>query len=362
MKSLRMTFTTVVGACLIAGMAANLSCQPRSMYGYDIQKLFAESDLVIIGTAEKTETLREWSAPAPRGVPSESMGMETVSTLVRVEKTYKGSCDEIVDVRFDVSVSASSANPGPALYQGERSLLFLKASRNETYYFADRLWGKLSVDGISLTASGSGPDALEHDLNRTLSGGDAGNANAFRLLMGYKEVSLSTESTLSRLAAQSDPDTAMQAFSIMLASGQPRYFADALQFLRASGNCVKPLELLTLSGRIREFGIHADPLTIVGFSDLPFFAIQYAALDVLMEMKSPMTAEAVVRHFDDPDPEIQYQSLYVLREIVDKPGQRRGPEYSPSKPEFDKDPKHYTGLWKTLLEKEGETEFPRRNQ
>jgi hypothetical protein len=288
--------------------------------------------------------------------------MENVSTLVRVEKIYKGSCDQTVDVRFDVPAPVSSGNPGPALYQGERSLLFLKAGQNATYYFADRFLGKLSADGISLSTGGSGPDALELDLNRTLSGGDAGNANAFRLLMGYTAISLRTESNLSRLAAQSDPDTAAQAFSILLASGQPRYFADALQFLCANGNRVKPLELLTLSGRIREFGIHADPSTIVGFSELPFSAIQYAALDVLMEMKSPATAEAVVRHLDDPDPEIQFQSLYVLRAIVDKPGERRGLEYSPSKPEFDKDPKYYTGLWKVWWEKEGEAKFPRGNQ
>ena len=349
MKKPRPLFRTALGICLITSSAANLWCGPFSYSGYRIEDLFAKSDVVVLGSVEKTQVLRERSIRGP-------VGMQSMSAVVRVEKKYQGNCENDILVQFEVQVPVPTGASGLSLYKGDRALLFLKANEDGTYRFADAPWGKLNAEGISLGADTSGVDALELDLNQSLKMGNVGQSNALRLLQAFSRISSSTESTLNRLTKQPDANVAAEAFSILIATGNPNYFESVLPFLRGNVNSIKGDELWILGGRIHEFGLKADPQIIAAISNVPIFSIQYVALDVLGQIKSPATAEVVLHHLDDPDPNLQYKSLSVFSKIVDR-GEARGPEYSPSKPDFDKDPAYYTGLWKVWWEKQGKANF-----
>ncbi|HEY2468939.1 MAG TPA: hypothetical protein VGI45_14025 [Terracidiphilus sp.] len=350
MKPLKRVLLAAVATCAMIGLPPDLMCTPFSYSGYRIDDLFTKADLVVIGSAEKTRVLREWTI---RG----AVGMQSVSTLVRVERVYKGTCDGYVQVQFEVQSPVSTGNPGPSLYKGEHSLLFLKSSEDGHYRFADASWGKLDAQGILAGPSSSGVAGLESDLNQSLGIGSPGQTSALKILEAFSHISSTTESTLNELASQTDPDVAARAYSILIATGKPKYIDNVLPFLRSHGNGLGGDELWILGGRIHEFGLKADPQTIAAISNVPIFSIQYVALDVLGQIKSPTTAEAVLHHLDDSNPALQFKSLSVFKRIVDDGGEIGGPEYRPSKTDFDKDPSYYTGLWKTWWRAEGEAKF-----
>lgn len=352
MKRLKRFLLAAFAVCTMIGVAPNLMCAPFSYWGYRIDDLFAKSDVVVLGSAEKTQILRERAGRGP-------MGIQSVSAMVHVEKIYKGTCDSNVQVQFEVQVPVPTNVPGPSLYKGDHALLFLKANEDGTYRFADASWGKLNAEGISLGGDTSGVDGLELDLNQSLNMGKGkmGQSNALRILQAFSRISPSTESTLNLLTSQSDPNVAARAFSILISTGEPKYFESVLPFLRNHANSIGGDELWILGGRIHEFGLKADPQTIAAISNVPIFSIQYVALDVLGQIKSPTTAEVVLHHLDDSNPALQFKSLSVLKRIVDDGGEIGSPKYSPSKADFDKDPSYYTGLWKEWWQKEGRARF-----
>jgi hypothetical protein len=359
-SSMNSLLKVTLSACLAAISATSLRCELGTWeWDSDIHDLFAKSDLVVLGSSEKPQVLREWEEPEHGPSSQRSVAMESLSSSVHVEKVYKGKSASSIEIQFDIGVLPSTPNPGPALFRGERALLFLQRGEEGAYRFVQSPGGRLNAQGLSFAGSSIGQDGLEQDLNRSLSGGKVGRESALDILLEYRGLSNNTELTLRRLGTDSDSNTAAKALSILMTTGRPEYFETLSHFLSANGGNVAGREQLMLSGRLREFGNHANPLTISAISGLPLTAIQSAALDVLSEMRSPATVEAVVRLLDDPNPEVQYQSLYVLMKILDEPGKKRGPEYSPTPAEFAGNRAYYTGLWKQWWVADGKARFSR---
>ena len=96
---------------------------------------------------------------------------------------------------------------------------------------------------------------------------------------------------------------------------------------------------------------------IADLSDFPNRAIQMAALDALDALRSPATVERVLRHLDDPDPVIQWKTVYVLERVTDPHGQNTGGDYSPTVSDFQQNPEHFTRIWKDWWSNTGRAQY-----
>jgi HEAT repeat protein len=76
--------------------------------------------------------------------------------------------------------------------------------------------------------------------------------------------------------------------------------------------------------------------------------IRSGAMGAIRRMAGPGTAPFLIQRLDYPDREVQYEAVITLAEIF-----KKGGEYGPDVPTFEKNPESYVAVWKRWWSEEG---------
>jgi HEAT repeat protein len=338
MDSNRLGATLLV---LCGSLLADISPVPGTL---PVAPVFNAADLVCNCVVEKTEATGQRSV----GEGRKAVTRQQVSATVRVEDEYKSTLPggrRRVTLEFEQERPPTSVSI-PSVERGERALMFLKASGDSTFVFADRFLGAVPFDSIPQVSEAPGLGKLQTALaGISRSSNQQDQIRAMELLSGFDHISATTVSAISQLGDSPNPKVALAAVSVLLragvASGDTQ---DALlrlsAYLQAHGNLD---EMLANVGG--ELGLVNDARSlelVEVLSGSKSVAIRRGALQSLRAMRNPAASRTLVMRLDDGDGYVRYLSVMTLAETFGKHG-----DYAPTMNLFDQNPEFYVGLWKS---------------
>lgn len=344
----------------LLSMCLALSClgEPRTPKGaFKIDSLFGESELVATGRVTSVKTLSTRTtldSHRPQAIASELVTREASVEILRI---YKGSSTSTIAVTFYLQTPTTSYANGPDLRDGETVLLFLDASDDGTYRFANSEWGKFGLCPFQPSPSvrGTGSALLEKDLENCLTGDAQSAASALGVLLTFAAFSPGTEAKLDALTRSSRVDVAAEAFANLLGTKKNDYYLALEQFLTIHGKAIPGDALMDIFGRMQDPGPAVDPKIYNDLSDSSLPTIKLGAMYALRKLASSQSVPTLIAHLSDADPNIQYLAVITLNEVV-----HNGIDYGPTNADFDKNPQLYLTRWQQWWETTGKAEYASR--
>jgi hypothetical protein len=339
---------------LLTALDMTANGQPGPTPGLQpIRPVFEQSDLVCICHVETV--LIERDEPIGK-IDRDTFVQQHVVANLRpfgVFKSNRTSAPYIV-IRYAEDVQAISPR-GTRLRKNENGLFFLRSTSGASYEFSNRWMGFIPYTELPEASRVPGLPGLQLWLAGILEKANPQDRlNTLRLLEGFDELSDETKARVALQTVSSDLEIAFTSWAILLKNHSTGSLVSFLKYIEGRHNDTNPsLALIGVEEGLAGFREPQALVPIELLSDCPLLQIRRGAMRALRGMADPKSALTLIKHLDDANREIQYQSVITLNEIFGKNG-----DYGPSMILFDKNPEKYIALWKKWWDVEGHNLLP----
>lgn len=320
---------------ICAALAADIVPVPGSQ---PITPVFASADLVCKCLVKRITVVAEQPIKGESFVRRLMRAQVEVKDLYKAEKQESGS----ILVEFGENWPASTVSE-PGLWQGETALLFLKATGQGTYVFADRFLGATPFKSLPQQIGDLGlPKLRSALLDSALRGNRDDQIRALQLLHGFDSFDADSILNLDSLLNPNDPEIGFSALAVVIKANPLEGVERLRSYLDSYEGDAQPMALVNIETDLSLIRDDRTRLTLEALSVSRYVSIREGAVQALRGIKDPRSGPALAKRLDDPNSTIQYLAVISMAEIF---GKYDG-DYAPSMYLFDKNPEKYIELWK----------------
>ncbi len=317
-----------------------------------IEPSFASADLVCVGRVTGVREVSRQVVPQPANKLSvyQINGVFALSA----DRCYKGGARR-VDISFVThSPSLSSADVHVSI--GDDLLVLLRRSSEGTFEPVDPWWSRWDAELVTFAEPDSvGLRQLERDLAQNMDGdrGAESRIKNLRILHALDSVSGDTMIRVRRLFSSSDPQAALEAFSIAVKAGKA---GDLIAFDRYLKDNPQLTEQMVWGHGFSSIQDVTDRDALGALESLArsrFTWLGVAAMDGIRHLRDPASIPELVKYLDDPDPRKQFFAAATLSEITGL----RDEDHTPTMKSFHEDPARFIVTWKQWWTDTGRTQY-----
>jgi hypothetical protein len=244
----------------------------------------------------------------------------------------------------------------PSLQEGERALMFLKKPEaTSVFVFSDPYLSATPFHLLPRASHGQGLRKLEVALALTAKQGSSEDqVRAMRVLEGFDQLGPETLSAVMPLASSDDPDVALSAIAVLLKNKVVGAVPILEAYLRTHHLSHLPAAILSVGGELGGGSDGHDLNALEALTSSRILSIQWGAIFGVRKMRNPHSAKVLVGLLDNANPDVRFQAVITLSEIF-----RKGDDYAPDVPSFNRNPEFYVGLWKSWWATEGQVHSER---
>ncbi len=339
---------------LITAVCVNANSQPRPTPGTQpIKHVFDRSDLVCECQVESIVIERDQHTGS---IEANTLVQQHVIAKLRPIEIFKSNRAVTGSVTLEYFEQTQAISPRETrIKPNENGLFFLRSTTNENYDFSDKWLGMTWFGAFPKLSSGFGLDALQSVLAAIINQAEPRDwISALRLLQGFDDLSPETIAAVALGTKSKNYDIALTSWAVILKNHSPESLQAFEKYIENYRGGTEPsFALIGVEEGLAGFHDPKDLASLELLADSHILHIRRGAIRALRGMRNPSSAATLVKHLDDGDHYIQYQSVITLNEIFLKNG-----DYGPSMMLFDENPGKYTTLWKKWWAEEGHNLVP----